>query len=227
MVVDDEVKILDTVKLYLQKEGYIALSAKNGQEALDLFEKNKPDLIILDLMLPDISGEELCKIMREKTVAPIIMLTAKTAEEDKIKGLNMGADDYLIKPFSTRELLARVKAHLRRSKDAFDKTNTVLGFNDGRLSIDTLKHEVSVNGKKVNLTPAEFQLLLGLCSYPGRVYTRLELINRVQGYDFEGYERTIDTHIKNLRQKIEQEPKNPRFIQTVFGVGYKFEESKS
>lgn len=227
LIVDDEGKIIETIKLYLQKEGYKVITAFNGEQALEAFNQNQPDMIILDLMLPDLPGEQVCKTIRESSNVPILMLTAKSQDEDKVHGLNLGADDYLTKPFSPRELLARVKAHLRRSKDAFDKTNPLLGFDDGQLTIDTLKHEVNINGKKVDLTPSEFQLLLSLSSYPGRVYTRLELINKVQGYDFEGYERTIDTHIKNLRLKIEQEPKTPRYIKTVFGVGYKFEESKS
>ena len=227
LAVDDEAKILETIRLYLQKEGYSTLTAGNGTDALAKFRQFKPDIIVLDLMLPDTSGEEICKTIREESTVPIIMLTAKSSEAEKVRGLNIGADDYLTKPFSPRELIARIKAHLRRSKDDFEQSGVLLSFNKGELTIDTLKHEVEKNGQKVDLTPIEFKLLLALASYPGRVYSRLELVSKVQGYDFEGYERTIDTHIKNLRQKVEEDAAKPQMIKTVFGVGYKFEEPKN
>jgi len=177
------------------------------------------DLFVLDLMLPDISGEELCGTIRETSDAPIIMLTAKSSEEDRIKGLGLGADDYVVKPFSPRELVARVKAQLRRTKKDAGK---VLSFNKGLLTMDTDSHEVRRNGVPTVLTPTEFRILMLLAEKPGRIFSRLQLINMVQGYDFEGYDRTIDAHIKNLRQKIEDDQRNPLFIKTVYGVGYKF-----
>jgi len=227
LAVDDEAKILETIELYLQKEGFSTLTAANGKDALAKFRQFKPDIIVLDLMLPDISGEEICKTIRGESTVPVIMLTAKSSEAEKVRGLNIGADDYLTKPFSPRELIARIKAHLRRSKDDFEQSGVLLSFNKGELTIDTLKHEVEKHGQKVDLTPIEFKLLLALASYPGRVYSRLELVNKIQGYDFEGYERTVDTHIKNLRQKVEKDAAKPLMIKTVFGIGYKFEEPKS
>jgi len=220
--VDDEPKILNVVSAYLEKEGYQVFTASNGKEALELAERKSPDLIILDLRLPDIAGEEVCQRIRQKRDTPILMLTAKVEEEDKIRGLAIGADDYLTKPFSPRELVARVKAILRRVKVEREPQRDIISFDNGRLRIDISKHEVLINGKPLSLTPNEFRLLIALARYPGRVYTRSELINKVQGYEYEGYDRTIDAHVKNLRQKIEEDPKNPRYILTVFGVGYKF-----
>jgi len=220
--VDDEPKILNVVSAYLEKEGYQVFTASNGKEALELAERKSPDLIILDLRLPDIAGEEVCQRIRQKRDTPILMLTAKVEEEDKIRGLAIGADDYLTKPFSPRELVARVKAILRRVKVEREPQRDIISFDNGRLRIDISKHEVLMNGKPLSLTPNEFRLLIALARYPGRVYTRSELINKVQGYEYEGYDRTIDAHVKNLRQKIEEDPKNPRYILTVFGVGYKF-----
>lgn len=218
LIVEDEKKISDIVAMYLEREGFRAEAADTGEKALGLLHEPF-DLIILDLMLPDISGEELCKIIRERSSVPIIMLTAKSGEEDRIKGLGLGADDYVVKPFSPRELVARVKAHLRRSRKAEKR---VLSFNDGLLTMDTENYEVKKGGSAVILTPTEFRILLALAEKPGRVLSRLQLINIVQGYDFEGYDRTIDAHIKNLRHKIEEDPRNPLFIKTVYGVGYKF-----
>jgi DNA-binding response OmpR family regulator len=218
LVVEDEKKISDIVELYLRREGFVTTVAGTGEEAMKHF--NEPfDLIILDLMLPDISGEELCSTIRETSEAPIIMLTAKSGEEDRIKGLGLGADDYVVKPFSPRELVARVKAQLRRTKKVAGR---VLRFNKGFLTIDTESHEVRKKGVPAVLTPTEFRLLMILADKPGRVFSRLQLINMVQGYDFEGYDRTVDAHIKNLRQKIEDDQRNPLFIKTVYGVGYKF-----
>jgi len=222
LIVDDEPKILNVVSAYLEKEGYQVFTASNGKEALELAERKSPDLIILDLRLPDIAGEEVCQRIRQKRDTPILMLTAKVEEEDKIRGLAIGADDYLTKPFSPRELVARVKAILRRVKVEREPQRDIISFDNGRLRIDISKHEVLINGKPLSLTPNEFRLLIALARYPGRVYTRSELINKVQGYEYEGYDRTIDAHVKNLRQKIEEDPKNPRYILTVFGVGYKF-----
>ncbi|HXX58182.1 MAG TPA: response regulator transcription factor [Thermodesulfovibrionales bacterium] len=218
LVVEDEKKISDVVVLYLEREGFRVTAADTGEKAMRLL-REPFDLIILDLMLPDVTGEELCKVIRESSDIPVIMLTAKSGEEDRIKGLGLGADDYVVKPFSPRELVARVKAHLRRTKKVAEK---VLSFNEGLLTLDTETLEVSRGGTPVVLTPTEFRILTVLAEKPGRVLTRLQLINLVQGYDFEGYDRTIDAHVKNLRHKIEEDQRNPLFIKTVYGVGYKF-----
>lgn len=222
LVVDDEPKIIQVVSAYLEKEGYHVFAASSGNEALELNGRKAPDLIILDLRLPDLSGEEVCRRIRQRRDTPILMLTAKAEEEDKVRGLAIGADDYLTKPFSPRELVARVRAILRRHKAEREPQRDLISFDNGRVRIDVAKQEVSLNGKIITLTPNEYKLLLALARYPGRVYTRSELINKVQGYEYEGYDRTIDAHVKNLRQKIEEDPKNPRYILTVFGVGYKF-----
>lgn len=218
LIIEDEKKISDIVELYLKKEGFKTRVASTGEAAMSLL-KEPIDLFILDLMLPDISGEELCSTIRETSDAPVIMLTAKSGEEDRIKGLGLGADDYVVKPFSPRELVARVKAQLRRTKKAARK---VLSFNNGLLTMDTESHEVKKKGALTILTPTEFRILMLFAEKPGRIFSRLQLINMVQGYDFEGYDRTIDAHIKNLRQKIEDDQRNPLFIKTVYGVGYKF-----
>jgi len=218
ILVEDEKKISDIVMLYLEREGFAVKVAETGQKALNLL-KGGGDLVILDLMLPDIPGEEICKIIRETSDAPIIMLTAKSGEEDRIKGLGIGADDYVVKPFSPRELVARVKAQLRRTKKT---AKEAMSFNKGLLTINTENHEVRKRGGPVVLTPTEFRILMVLAEKPGRVLSRLQLINMVQGYDFEGYDRTIDAHVKNLRHKIEDDQRAPVFIRTVYGVGYKF-----
>jgi len=222
LVVDDEIKMVEVVKSYLENRGYLVCEAYNGKEALAKFEKENPALVILDLMLPDITGEEICKALRKKSRVPIIMLTAKVEEEDVLNGLNIGADDYVMKPFSPRQLAARVEAVLRRSSDALVPLSSLLSFNNGELVIDTLKHEVKRNGEEVNLTPNEYKLLLTMAKYPDKTFTRGELIYMALGEDFDGYDRTIDTHIKNMRQKIENDPKNPKYIVTIHGVGYRF-----
>ncbi len=220
MVVDDEPMIIDVIKAYLQKEGYEVYSAETGSEALRKIDQINPDFIILDLMLPDFSGEEICKWVREKSNVPIMMLTAKTSEDDRINGIVIGADDYLTKPFSPREVVVRVQAILRRTKQS--SSNEVLSFNNNDLIIDTLRKEVIVREETVTLTPIEFKLLVGVAQYPGRVYSRLDLLEKVQNESYEGYERSIDVHIKNLRKKVERDSKNPDYILTVFGMGYKF-----
>jgi DNA-binding response OmpR family regulator len=218
LIVEDEKKIAEIVKAYLEKEKYFVEHAETGEEALKYL--NEPfDLIILDLMLPDIQGEELCSIIRENSDVPVIMLTAKSAEEDRIKGLGIGADDYVVKPFSPRELVARVKAQLRRAGKTRKK---VLSYNRGTLKIDTVHYEVMKENRQVVLTPTEFKILIALAENPGRVFSRDQLVNVVQGYDFEGYDRTVDAHVKNLRHKIEKDSKEPLFIRTVYGIGYKF-----
>jgi DNA-binding response OmpR family regulator len=222
LVVDDEDKIVEVVKSYLENSGYSVFAAFNGIQALEMYEKVNPSLIILDLMLPDVSGEEILKTIRKRSSVPIIMLTAKVEEEDILKGLDIGADDYVTKPFSPRQLIARVGALLRRACGDTVPLSGVLSFNDGALIIDTLGYEVRKGQNVVSLTPVEYKLLLTMVKYPSKVFTREELITLVLGEDFEGYDRTIDTHIKNLRQKIEDDSKHPQYILTVHGVGYRF-----
>lgn len=218
LIVEDEKKISDIVKAYLDKEGFRIRVAENGSAALKLL-KDSPDLIILDLMLPDMAGEELCSLIRETSEVPIIMLTAKSGEEDRVRGLGIGADDYVVKPFSPKELVARVKAHLRRAGKT--KKNH-LRYNKGRLTVDLDRHEVVMDGKSLQLTLTEFKILTSLAENHGRILSRNQIVNIVQGFDFEGYDRTIDAHVKNLRHKVEKDSKSPEFIQTVYGVGYKF-----
>jgi len=222
LVVDDEIKIVEVVKSYLENSGYSVLEAYNGEEALDKFEKENPALVILDLMLPDITGEEICKALRKKSRVPIIMLTAKVEEENVLEGLNIGADDYVTKPFSPRQLVARVEAVLRRTDYTLVPLSGTLSYNGDELVIDTLKYEVKRYGKVINLTPNEYKILITMVKYPDKTFTREELICMALGEDFDGYDRTIDTHIKNIRQKIESDPRNPKYIITVHGVGYRF-----
>lgn len=223
LAIDDEEKILDVIKAYLEKEGYTVLTETNGANALNTFKTVSPDLVILDLMLPGMSGEEICRKIRALSKVPILMLTAKVSEDDKVYGFTIGADDYLTKPFSPRELTMRVKAILRRTKNDLP-LNDIFMFNDGDLAIDTRSYEVKKKGRIVNLTPNEYKLLTVMAQNPNKVFTRSELIEKAFGYDFDGFDRTIDAHIKNLRQKIEDDPKNPTYIKTVYGAGYKFGE---
>lgn len=222
LVVDDEAKIVEVVKSYMENSGYSVTEAYTGKEALEKFEKVNPSLVILDLMLPDTTGEEICKIIRRKSRVPIIMLTAKVEEEEILKGLNIGADDYVTKPFSPRQLVARVEAVLRRAGDAIVPLSNMLSFHEDDLQIDILKYEVKKEGHIINLTPNEYKLLITMVKYPDKTFTREELIALVLGDDFDGYDRTIDTHIKNIRQKIETDPKSPIYILTVHGIGYRF-----
>ena len=217
LIVEDENKISEIVKAYLEKERFSVTVAETGEKALSTLKKGF-DLIILDLMLPDMAGEDICHMIREDSDVPIIMLTAKSEEEDRIRGLGIGADDYVVKPFSPRELVARVKALLRRVRRSEDIRN----FNRGDLVIDSTRFEVRKKGSPVVLTPTEFKLLQCLAERPGQVFTRLHLVNVILGYDFDGYDRTIDAHIKNIRRKIEDSQKKPSYIKTVYGVGYKF-----
>ena len=221
LLVEDEKNIRDAVAAYLERAGYWVTPAADGQEAVDAFSLHQFDLVILDLMLPRLPGEKVCRIIRDTSDVPIIMLTAKGEVEDRIVGLELGADDYLIKPFSPRELVARVRALLRRAHIDSEPQREVLDI--GGLTIDLNGHKVLVNDEEVDLTASEFKLLTTLSRYPGRVYSRMELVEKVLGYDFEGYERTIDSHVKNLRAKIGDDPRNPRWIYTVHGVGYRFE----
>lgn len=221
LLVEDEKAIRDAVAAYLEREGYWVTGVGDGQLALEEFNKRRFDLVVLDLMLPKLSGERVCRAIRDSSDVPIIMLTAKGEVEDRIIGLELGADDYLIKPFSPRELVARVRALLRRSHIDSEPQREVLDF--GELVIDVSGHKILVNDEEVDLTASEFKLLTTLARYPGRVYTRMELVEKVLGYDFEGYERTIDSHVKNLRAKLGDDPKNPKWLYTVHGVGYRFE----
>ena len=221
VVIDDEESVREVVRAYLEKDGFRVFTAADGREGLALAEKHQPDLIVLDLMLPDVSGEEICEEVRSRSDVPIVMLTAKASEDERIAGLVAGADDYLVKPFSPRELVARVRAVLRRTQGVETPLVEVLRFDDGRLEIDTVKHEVRRDGAPVDLTPNEYKLLLALARYPGRAYSRYELVERVQGYDFDGFERTIDVHVRNLRKKLEPDPARPRYVETVTGVGYR------
>jgi DNA-binding response OmpR family regulator len=222
LIVDDEKRIIEVLEAYLVREGYDIHTADNGIDALKKAKSIEPDLMILDLMLPDISGEEVCRLVRKESDLPILMLTAKSSEDDRINGIIMGADDYVSKPFSPREVVVRVQAILRRTK----KTEKVdrLEFNGGQLVIDLEKKEVLGNGQYINLTPIEYKLLTNMAMNPGRVYSRLDLLEKIQdeGMYYEGYERSVDTHIKNLRKKIELDSRQPSFILTVFGMGYKF-----
>ncbi len=219
LVVDDEENIVSVVKAYLENEGYIVFTAYNGRDAIEIFNKEVVNFVILDLMLPDLSGEEVCKSIRIKSHVPILMLTAKVEESDRIYGLDIGADDYMVKPFSPKELVARVRAILRRSGIDNIKAN-ILEFSNGDLIIDLNKIEVKKQGNLVDLTSTEYKILSLLSQNIGKVFTRDDLVIKILGYDYEGYDRTIDTHIKNIRHKIEDN--NNKYILTVYGVGYKF-----
>jgi DNA-binding response OmpR family regulator len=227
LVVDDEKKLVDVIKSYLEHNGYEVFEAYNGKEALDTFERINPVLVILDLMLPDMTGEDICINLRKRSRVPIIMLTAKVEEQDILRGLDIGADDYVTKPFSPKQLVARVIAILRRvSDDPVPLTNSI-SFNQEDLVIDNISLEVRKAGNIVNLTPNEYKILMSMIKYPKKTFTREELISVAFGEDFNGYDRTIDTHIKNLRQKIETDPKVPEYVLTVHGIGYKFGGEKN
>jgi DNA-binding response OmpR family regulator len=224
LVVDDERKIVDLVRLYLEREGYRVLAAYDGKSALALARQEKPALIVLDWMLPGLSGVDLCRTLRQESAVPIVMLTARAEETDKLIGLELGADDYVTKPFSPRELVARVRAVLRRSEGTAGPgaEQEQISVTVGEVTADMARHQVWVAGRSVELTPTEFALLAALIQSPGRVYTRLQLLDKALGDSYEGYERTVDAHIKNLRQKLEPDPAKPRYVITVYGVGYKF-----
>ena len=220
LLVEDERKLRDLVRSYLERAGFTVLSTESGAEALTLAGSAAPDLVILDLGLPDVPGEAVAREVRAAGHVPILMLTAKSAAEDRIRGLELGADDYVTKPFSPRELVLRVQAILRRGSPAATQERPD-SYGDGALVIDEPRRAVTVRGAKVELTPTEWGILVALAAFPGRVYSRFELINRVRGYEFEGYERTIDSHVKNLRRKIESDPGSPEIVTTVLGGGYR------
>ena len=219
MIVDDEPRLVSVVEAYLTQEGFDVATASNGQEALFVARESKPDLIILDVMMPEMDGFEFMRAHRREAETPIILLTAKVEEDDKVIGLELGADDFVTKPFRPRELVARVRAVLRRAGQTRPEAAVIRASN---IELDRERHTVEVGERYVDLTPSEFDLLAALMSVPGRAYSRLELLDRIQGVAYEGYERTIDVHIKNLRAKVEPKPKEPHYIQTVYGVGYRF-----
>lgn len=220
LIVEDEVKILEVLEAYLKKAGYGVVTAINGSEAIYKYKQYNPRLIILDLMLPDISGEKICEIIRKESEVPIIMLTAKVEEESILKCFSLGTDDYITKPFSPKQVVARVNAVLKRALNY--KQDNVLSFNKGDLVINLDTYEVRQGNNLVELTPSEFKILLALCESPKKVFSRGELLDRALGDDSDVYDRIIDSHIKNLRSKIEENSKNPKYILTVHGIGYKF-----
>jgi DNA-binding response OmpR family regulator len=221
LVVDDDAKTVELVKLYLNRDGYRVITAYNGNDALQFARENHPDLIVLDLMLPGMSGLDVCRTLRTESDVPIIMLTALTTDDDRLTGLDLGADDYVTKPFSPRELAARVRAVLRRlpGERGPDK------IEHGALTVNFLKHEAYLEGKPLNLTPIEFKVLGALVKEPGRVFSRAQIIEKALGDDFDGFDRTIDVHILKLRRKLEPDPHNPRYIKTIYGAGYKLLEN--
>lgn len=225
LVVEDDVKTANLLRLYLQQAGYDVSVANDGYTGLDLARTEMPDIVILDLMLPRLDGLDICRMLRMETGIPIIILTARSTEDDVLRGLDLGADDYITKPFSPREVVARVRTVLRRAgrgKDAAMRKE--LEFGD--LIVNLTRHEVTIQGDVIHLTPKEFKLLETMAKEPGRAFTRLELVERAFGYDYEGLERTVDAHVMNLRKKIEQDHTNPLYVETVYGVGYRFMEPK-
>ena len=219
LIIEDDERVSAVIKAYLEREGYNVFLAAKGLEGIETARKNNLKLIILDLMLPDISGEEVCSIIRKESDVHIFMLTAKGSLDDKIEGLNLGADEYLVKPFSPRELTARVNSLFRRlEKDGY----TEIVYDDGNLSINYDKRKVSLSGKEISMTPNEFDILYTLAANKGKVMSREQLINKIFGFDFDGYDRTVDVHVKNIRKKIEEDTRNPKYIVTVTKAGYKF-----
>ena len=224
ILVDDEPEILILVRDYLSREGFNVLTAINGTEGIQLIEREKPDLVLLDWMLPGMSGLEMCRRLRETSTIPIIMLTAKSEEIDRVLGLEFGADDYIVKPFSLRELAARIKTVLRRSSGVVQENAPSSVLTRGELSIDVTSHKVLKRGQELFLTPTEFNILHLLATRPGTVYSRLQLLRQAMGEEYLYYERSIDTHVSNLRKKLEDNPSEPKYVETVFGVGYRFGE---
>lgn len=220
LVVEDERKIRDLVRSYLEREGFQVVTTASGAEAIMLAETTSPELVVLDLRLPDVDGEDVARELRSRSEVPILMLTARSAGEDRIRGFELGADDYVTKPFSPRELVLRVNAILRRGRGGSDASEPV-SFGGGELVLDEARRVATVRSQAVSLTPTEWAVLSSLARSPGRVYSRFELVNRARGYEFEGYERTIDSHVKNLRRKIERDPHDPQIVETVLGVGYR------
>jgi two-component system OmpR family response regulator len=222
LIIEDDSKIARIEKVYLEGAGYKVVYADTGKAAIDAAMKQMPALAILDLNLPDISGEEVCQELRQIGDFPIIMVTAKSSEEERVAGFALGADDYIVKPFSPRELVARIKAVLRRQQKGETNAGEPLSFNKGALVIDGQSYDVKIDDRQINITPTEFRVLYVLASNPGRVFPREELVEKALGYQFEGYERSIDAHIKNIRHKLEKDPRSPDYILTIYGVGYRF-----
>ncbi len=221
LVVDDDVKTVELVKMYLNRDGYRVITAYNGNDALQMARENHPDLMVLDLMLPGVNGLDVCRTLRQESDVPIIMLTALTTDDDRLTGLNCGADDYMTKPFSPRELAARVRAVLRRLPGERGPER----IEHGGLTVDFLKHEAYLNGKALSLTPIEFKILGALVKEPGRVFSRAQIIDNALGHDFDSFDRTIDVHILKLRRKLEPDPHHPEYIKTIYGAGYKLLET--
>jgi len=225
LIVDDEPGIIEIASAYLRREGFAVRTARTGRRALDAAATQMPDLIVLDLRLPDIPGEEVCATLRRSSSVPVLMLTAKSSEEDRLRGLALGADDYLVKPFSPRELVARVRAILRRAAGGTHPPADVLVRAVGRLEIDVTGHRARFDGRSLPLTESEFRLLAALARHPGRAYSRFELLEAMHGADLEGFGRTVDAHVKNLRRKLEEAgPGLSGVVQTVYGVGYRFDD---
>jgi len=222
LLIEDEASLAEVIREYLAASGYDVITAHNGTRGIDLARREEPALILLDLMLPDLPGEEVCTAIRKWSRVPIIMLTAKSQEEDLLSGLGLGADDYVTKPFSPRQLVARIAALLRRSSEDPTLLSNRMSYQNGDLVIDTLAHEIWKSGNKVSLTPNEYKILLALACYPRKVFTRAELIEIALGSDYDGFDRGVDSHIKNIRQKIETDSKAPQYIRTVHGIGYRF-----
>jgi len=222
LVVDDERRVVELLRLYLGQEGYGVLTARDGVEALRVVREKQPDLLLLDLRLPQMDGLDVCRTLRKESDVPIIILTARDDAEDMLIGLESGADDYITKPFNPREVVARVRAVLRRSTDRDVQNGQRKRF--GELTVDRRNREVRLSNEKIDLTPTEFALLNVLTGEPGRVFERSELLDRVLGADYVGMERTIDVHVMNLRRKIEPDPEHPRYIKTIYGLGYKFDD---
>jgi len=221
LVVEDEAELARVLRDYLERAGHRVALAYDGSSAVSIFQHIRPDLVLLDLNLPEMDGLEVARSMRRERDVPIIMVTARVDEADRLIGLELGADDYITKPFSPREVVARVRAVLRRAQGEPQQPEVLRAAD---IEIDLVRHRVAVAGKEVELTPTEFSLLTTLARYPGRAFGRMELLEAAQGDSYKGYERTIDAHVKNLRAKIEPDPKNPRYVQTVYGIGYRFEE---
>ncbi|HML35144.1 response regulator transcription factor [Sporomusa sphaeroides] len=224
LIVDDDVKLVELLELYFQKDGFIVYTANDGLAALKTARDKQPDILVLDLMLPGMDGWDICRTLRRDSEVPILMLTARDEESDRLVGLEIGADDYVTKPFSPKEVVARVKAILRRTKGT---TSKPVPLRMGDVVIGLEQYQVTKGGQPVELTPTEFKIVELLAGNPGRVFSRLQIVEQTQGYSFEGYERTVDAHVKNLRRKIEENPKEPVYILTVYGVGYRMAGSQN
>ncbi len=224
LIVDDDVKLVELLAVYFQKDGFIVYTAYDGLDALQAARKKQPDILVLDLMLPGMDGWDICRTLRKESEMPILMLTARDEESDRLVGLEIGADDYVTKPFSPKEVVARVKAILRRTRGT---TGKAVQLRMGEIVVDLEQYQVTKGGEPVELTPTEFKIVELLAGNPGRVFSRLQIVEQTQGYSFEGYERTIDSHIKNLRRKLEDNPREPVYILTVYGVGYRTAGSQS